>query len=182
MTGYLALLRGINVGGHNKVPMQALRKLCETLGWQQVQSYIQSGNLIFNANTLPVAEIETQLETALASHFGLQIPVLVRQAQDWPAYLAGNPFPACAEQSPQHLLLALAKAPLRPETLAALQARAAHDEQVAQVGEALWLCFGSGSGRSKLTPTLLDRLAGSPVTTRNWRTVCKLAELSAHSA
>ncbi len=177
----IGLLRGINLGSHNKVAMPALRALAEALGWQAVQTYLQSGNLVFTAAGAPAA-LEAQLEQAMERQFGLTIPVLVRTAEEWSAHAAGNPFPEAARDTPNYLLLALAKAPLLPGAAAALEARGASGERVAQVGEALWFYFPDGSGRSKLSPALINRLAGSPVTTRNWLTVLRLRELSATGA
>jgi uncharacterized protein (DUF1697 family) len=173
----IALLRGINVGGRNTVAMSALRELCAGLGWRDVQTYINSGNVIFRADA-PPAELELALEAALASSFGLTIAVVVRPAAAWPGYLAGNPFPGESEREPNLVMLALSKAPPRPDAVDALRERAGAGEQVAGAGDALWIHYGAGAGRSKLAPALLDRLVGSPVTTRNWRTALKLAELA----
>lgn len=175
---HIALLRGINVSGQNKLPMAELRTACAQLGWQDVQTYIQSGNLVFRAAGAAAA-LEHALEDLIAQHFGLTIPVIVRAAAEWPALVAGNPFPAASAATPNLVMLMLAKQPPHPDALAALQARAAAGEQLAQVGDALWAYFPAGSGRSKLAPTLIDRLVGSPVTARNWNTVLKLKALSA---
>lgn len=173
---YIALLRGINVGGV-KVPMAELRALCEgDLGWRGVETYIQSGNVIFEAGGEP-GTLEDRLERALERRFERAIPVLVRAAADWPGYVASNPFPDATEREPNVVMLALSKRPPRPDAVEALTARAAGGERIALAGGALWIHFASGSARSKLTPSVLDRLAGSPVTTRNWRTVQKLDEL-----
>ncbi len=177
MQRFIALLRGINVSGQNKIPMAELRAVCATMGWENVQSYIQSGNLIFYAETT-VAEQEADLEAAIAQHFGLTIRVIVRAAAHWPAYVQSNPFPAAAEATPNLLMLALAKRQPKPDAVAGLQERAAAGEQIAQVGDALWIHYPAGAGRSKLSPALFDRLVGSPVTSRNWRTVLKLHALS----
>jgi uncharacterized protein (DUF1697 family) len=177
METFIALLRGINVGGHNKIPMAELRSLCVNLGWGDVQSYIQSGNLIFKAGRGAV-HLETELEEAIDGLFGLSIPVIVRAAADWSAYMASNPFPNEAEREPNLVMLALSKAPPTEDAAQKLQERAADGERIAQVGDALWLHYPQGSGRTKLSPSLLDRLVGSPVTTRNWRTVLKLDELT----
>lgn len=174
---FIALLRGINVGGV-WIPMAELRALCEgDLGWSGVETYIQSGNVIFEADGEPAA-LEDELERAVARRFDLAIPVLVRAAADWPAYVAGNPFPEAAEREAKLVMLALSKRPPNPDAVEALTGRAAGGERIARAGDALWIHFASGSARSKLTPSVLDRLAGSPVTTRNWRTVLKLDELA----
>jgi uncharacterized protein (DUF1697 family) len=173
---FIALLRGINVSGANKLPMTDLRDLCAGLGWQAVQTYIQSGNLIFQADAA-TGQLEADLERAIAGRFGLNIAVMVRAAAAWPAYVAGNPFPGPSQEAPNLVMLALSKAPPAPDAVAKLRERAAAGEQIDRVGDALWIYFAGGSGRSKLSPALLDRLVGSPVTTRNWRTVLKLGEL-----
>ncbi len=120
---FIALLRGINVSGRNQLPMAELRSLCAGLGWGDVRSYIQSGNLVFGADADP-ASLEAGLEQAISRRFGLSIPVLVRAAADWPGYVAANPFPDASRTEPNLVMLA------------------------------------------------------SPVTTRNWRTVLKLAEIA----
>lgn len=177
MLPYIALLRGINVTGRNKIPMPELRALCAGLGWVGVQSYIQSGNLVFMAGDIP-ASLEAGLEQAIERQFGLSIPVIVRAASDWPAYVKGNPFPEASQREPNLVLLALSKAPPKPGAVEGLQQRAQNGERIAQVGDALWVHYAGGVGRSKLSPALLNRLVGSPVTGRNWRTVLKLDELA----
>jgi uncharacterized protein (DUF1697 family) len=174
---FLALLRGINVGGHNRVPMPELRSLCGDLGWSDVQTYIQSGNLVFRAGARP-ASLEGELERAIERGFGLSISVLVRAAADWPGLVAGNPFPEASESEPNLVMLALSKAAPKPDAVDRLRERAAGGERIVRVEDALWIHYAGGSGRSKLSPAVLDRLVGSPVTTRNWRTVLKLDELA----
>jgi uncharacterized protein (DUF1697 family) len=174
---FVALLRAINVSGHNKVPMAELRSLCADLGWRDVQSYIQSGNLVFKAAASP-SRLEAELEQAVERRFGLSIPILVRAAADWPAYIRGNPYPDASESEPNAVMLALSKTPPKPDAAERLRERAADCERIVQVGDALWLHYGGGMAKTKLTPALLDRLVGSPVTARNWRTVLKLYEMA----
>lgn len=177
MTTFIALLRGINVGGHRPVPMAELRVLCGELGLADAQTYIQSGNLVFAA-TGTARALEARLEQAIAGRFGFAVDVLVRGAAQWPGYVAGNPMPEAAEAQPNLVLLGLSKSPPRPDAVAALRERAAAGERVEAAGEALWFHFPQGSARTKLTPAAIDRAVGSPVTTRNWRTVQKLAEMA----
>lgn len=175
---FVALLRGINVGGRNKLPMAELRALCGELGWGDVESYIQSGNLIFRAVGAPAA-LEERLEGAIERRFGLTIPVLIRTAASWPSYLSGNPFPEASQREPNLVMLALSKSAPHPDTAERLLERATAGERVVQVDDALWIHFAGSVARSKLSPALFDRLVGSPVTTRNWRTVLQLNELAA---
>jgi uncharacterized protein (DUF1697 family) len=173
---YIALLRGINVSGRNKVPMAELRPLCGKLGWGNVQTYIQSGNVVFSATGNSKA-LELELERAVERRFGVSVPVIVRAAADWPAYVNGNPFPEASETHPSAVMMLLSKAPPKSDAAARLLERATHGERIIAVGDALWVYFKDGVADSKLSPALFDRLAGSPVTARNWRTVLKLDEL-----
>jgi uncharacterized protein (DUF1697 family) len=174
---FIALLRGINVGGKNLLPMAELRALCAGLGWEGVQTYIQSGNVVFRART-PRATLEQALERAIARRFDLAIPVIVRAARDWPALLAGNPFPEAARKEPNAVMVALSRRPPPDRAAAGVLERAVNGERVRQVGDVLWIHYARGVAKSKLSPGLLDRLVGSPVTTRNWRTALKLEELA----
>jgi uncharacterized protein (DUF1697 family) len=175
MTTFIALLRGINVGGKNKIAMADLRQLCESLGYRDVQTYIQSGNVVFTGTD--AAAIESTLERAIAAHFGLAIPVIARTAQQWPGYLKCNPFLAVSQREPNHLLMGLSKSRPAQGAVAALCERAARGELVEIAGDALWIFYAGGVARSKLSPALIDRVVGSSVTARNWRTVQQLAAM-----
>jgi uncharacterized protein (DUF1697 family) len=177
MDTFIALLRGINVGGHNQLPMPELRSLCAGLGWENVQSYIQSGNLLFQAGA-SAASLEAELERAIEHRFGLSIPVIVRAGADWPAYVKGNPYPEASRKEPNLVMLILSKAPPKEGAVEGLREYALSGERIDQVGDGLWIHYAGGVGRSKLSPALLDRLVGSPVTARNWRTVLKLDDLA----
>jgi uncharacterized protein (DUF1697 family) len=174
---FIALLRGINVGGHNKIPMRELCMLCADLGWVDVQSYIQSGNLVFRA-AAKAAQLETELEQAIERRFGLPIPILVRAAAVWPDYVRDNPFPDASQNEPNLVMLALSKAAPKKDAAEKLQERAVSGERIVQVGDAIWVHYAGGVAKSKLSPALFDRLVGSPVTARNWRTVLKLDEMA----
>jgi uncharacterized protein (DUF1697 family) len=176
----IALLRGINVGGRNQIPMADLRAVCVDIGWTDVQSYIQSGNLIFQADDAP-ADCEAELEQAIERSFGVSVPVLVRTPVEWTGYVADNPYAEVARSDPNQVMLALSKTPPRQAAVESLQARAADGERIMQIRDALWIHYAGGAGRSKLSPGVLDRLVGSAVTTRNWSTVHKLEELAGRS-
>lgn len=172
---FIALLRGINVGKSNRISMADLRVLCAALGWTDVRTYIQSGNVIFSADADATA-LERDLEQALERRFGLRVPVIVRSAARWLDYVRSNPFPEASEREPNLVMLALSKAFPQADAVERVRERATV-EQVECTDDALWIHYAGGSGRSKLTPALLDRSVGSPVTTRNWRTVLKLEQL-----
>jgi uncharacterized protein (DUF1697 family) len=173
---FIALLRAVNVGGR-KLPMAELKDLCAELGWTGVRTYIQSGNIVFDAEGEAEA-LEGRLETAIAKKFGFDAPVIVRSAAQWCEIVAANPFVAAAEKAPNWVLLGLAKQALKPDSATAIAAKGKAGERVEAAGEALWFDYPEGVGTSKLTPALIDRAAGSPVTARNWRTVLALQEMA----
>jgi uncharacterized protein (DUF1697 family) len=176
MKRFVALLRAVNVGGR-KLPMAELRELAAELGWGGVQTYIQSGNLVFEADG-ERATLERRLEEAIAARFKLEVPTMVRSAAEWPVY-AATPFPEAAEKEPNRLMLMLSKLPPMPDAAERLQERARDGERVAAAGDAVWIHYPSGAGTSRLSPSLIDRLIGSPATARNYRTVLRLREMLA---
>jgi uncharacterized protein (DUF1697 family) len=175
MTRMVALLRAVNVGGR-KLPMADFRKQVAELGWENVATYIQSGNLVFDAPCSP-AEAETALEALIRKHHGYAAPAIVRTRAQWAHYPDSNPFPDVARETPGHLLMLLSKQPPKADAAAAIAARATTGERVKQAGDALWIHFPEGSGKSKLTPALLDKAIGATATSRNYRTVCTLLDM-----
>ncbi len=176
MARLIALLRAVNVGGR-KLPMAELRTLCGELGWTDVETYIQSGNVVFTAPGTG-GEIERELEEAIEARFGMDVPVMVRTASQWAAYVAANPFPEAAEVEPNRLMLLVSKTAPDEHAADKLMERAQGGESVRAASGALWFHFPEGVGTSKLTPAAIDRIAGSPSTSRNWRTVLKLREMA----
>ncbi len=174
----VALLRGINVGGNKKIPMQILLDVAAAAGLVEVATYIQSGNLVFGT-TGSAAEAEVLLEKIIEKKFGFPVEVVVRTATQWNRYAAGCPFAAAQIERPSLLLLGLSKKPPLPDVAQKLRERAAHGERIEVKGDALWIDFQGGVGVSKLTPAVLDRAVGSTVTARNIRTVQELAQMLA---
>jgi uncharacterized protein (DUF1697 family) len=175
MARFVALLRAVNVG-KRKLPMAELRTLAGELGFEQAETYIQSGNLVFTAFG-SAAALEETLEAAIAKCFGFHSDAMIRTAAQWRALVAANPFADEAEREPNRLLTGVPKSKLQPGAAAALSAKADAGERVEEAGGALWFHYPSGVGRSKLSPALVDRAAGSPVTARNWRTMLRLEEM-----
>ncbi|MGA9580555.1 MAG: DUF1697 domain-containing protein [Allosphingosinicella sp.] len=176
MARLIALLRAVNVGGR-KLAMADLRTLCAELGWENVETYIQSGNVVFAAPG-ECGEIEKTLEEAIKGRFGMDVPVMVRTASQWSAYAAANPFPKAAEDEPNRLQILVSKQAPGDDAAERLMERAQAGEAVKAAGGALWFHFPAGVGTSKLTPAAIDKAAGSPSTGRNWRTVLKLKEMA----
>ncbi len=172
----VVLLRGINVGGHKKVPMADLRKLAESLGLDAPQTYIASGNLLATSGQ-PAAEIAARLEEALTDHFGFAVDVVTRTGDEWLTLERRCPFPGAARTRPKFMNVGFCQQEVAPGADDVLSPKLAESERVRADRDLLWLDYGDGVARSKLTPTALDAAAGAPVTCRNWNTVLRLTEM-----
>ena len=177
MMTYVALLRGINVGGHKPVAMAELRDLLARLGFVDARSLLQSGNLVFRGEARTGGRLERMLETEAAQRLGLETDFFVRTAKEWKAVVARNPFPKEAQRDPAHLLVTFLKQPPEVKDLAALRAAITGPELVGAVGLHAYIVYPNGIGRSRLTNTLIERTLRTRGTGRNWNTVLKLGAL-----
>jgi uncharacterized protein (DUF1697 family) len=173
----VALLRAVNVGGKNLVPMASLRALFEDLGFTRVRTLLQSGNVVFSGAAGPA--VEETLEKATRERLGVSADFLVRTAAEWSEIRAHNPFPEEARQDPGHLVVMCLKSAPAPGAVEALRAAIVGNERVAVEGRQAYLVYPDGIGRSKLTVALVERKLGARGTGRNWNTVEKLAAMLA---
>jgi uncharacterized protein (DUF1697 family) len=174
---FVALMRGINVGSTRKLPMADLRALSVKIGLQHPETYMQSGNLIVDADK-EADEVRGVLEKAIAKRFNLRVDVIVRRASQWNRYVTANPFANDAATVAKMLHLFLSRDPLKPTAAKELEQKAQAGERIAIARGVLWIDYGvSGVGKSKLTPLLVDKACGSPATGRNWNSVLKIGEI-----
>lgn len=179
MTIHLALLRGINVGGHKQISMADLRDLLTQLGLADVRSLLQSGNLVFGATGRTSAQLERLLETEAEKRLALQTDFFVRTAKEWEGVVAHNPFRKEATRDPGHLLVMFLKDAPSVTAVKALQAAVTGREVLRAGGKHLYIVYPDGIGRSRLTNAVIDKRLGTRGTGRNWNTVLKLAALTA---
>jgi uncharacterized protein (DUF1697 family) len=174
---YAALLRGVNLGARNRVRMPELRALVEELGCTDVGTYVQSGNVVFRSDRA-AATLAKGIEQAIRSELGLDVTVVLRSRRQLERLVAANPFgrPKGKENTLYVTFLA-AKPP--PERARRLREESFEPERFELVGEDVYLFFPDGYGSSKLNNALMERRLGVGATTRNWRTVTALAELTA---
>jgi len=178
MTVCIALLRAVNLPGHNKVAMRDLLGLLADLGMRDAQSLLQSGNLVFRAEKHTSLQLEQLLEHAARKRLGLDTHILVRTAKEWHAVIEQNPFPAEARSDPSHLLVvALKQAPARAGE-SGLQQAISGREIVRVKGKHAYIVYPDGIGRSRLTSALIEKHLGTRGTGRNWSTVLKLGTLA----
>lgn len=176
-TTYAALLRGVNLGALNRMKMPELRALVEGLGCTDVSTYLQSGNVVFRSDRAAGA-LAKSIEQGIGSELGLDIPVVIRSRRQLEQLVAGNPFGRPKEKENTLYVTFLAEKPER-QRVRRLADESFTPERFEVAGQDVYLSFPNGYGRSKLSNALLERRLGVPATTRNWRTVTALAELTA---
>ena len=175
MTTYVALLRGVNVGGSNKVPMADLRAMFEANGLADAQTLIQSGNVVFRADGTEAALV-SRIEAAIAETFSLSITVMVRSKAQLAKVLANDPF---ADAPPNLAHVAFLSARPAAKAVAALDPDRSPPDAFRVHGREVYLHYPNGSGRSKLTGDYLERVLGVRATARNRNTVGKLLAMMA---
>ena len=167
MTKYIALLRAVNVGGTGKLPMSALKAICCDAGLTSVETYIASGNVVFESKAAP-AKAKAALENRLAAHVGKPVGVMVRSASEMRAILNANPFP---KAEPKHTYVIFLDDPPSPDALTHVSGQ--QDEQMRLGEREIFVQYGRGMGRSKLKIP-----AAKAGTARNMNTVAKLVEIA----
>ena len=174
----VALLRGINVGGKNRLPMKELAAMFVDLGCDDVRTYIQSGNVLFRTSPTLGKDISSLISSSILSRFGYRVPVVTRTAQDLQEIVQANPFlEAGAETDKLHVVFL----PDLPDGahVEALDPNRSPSDEFAVLGREIYLHCPNGLARSKLTNNYFDSRLSTTSTMRNWRTVLELLELSA---
>lgn len=175
MSRYVALLRGVNVAGKNLLPMKELAALFVAAGCTGVKTYIQSGNVVFAATPKIAERIPKVIAQRIAEQFGLQVPVVVRSAEEWAAAIRNNPFLPGESEDALHVYF-LADPP-HPDHVDKLDANRSHPDRFTLSNREVYLHLPNGMGRTKLTNAYFDSKLKTVSTARNWRTVLKLHEM-----
>ncbi len=177
MATFLALFRGINVGGHQKVSMKELKALHEALGFRDVVTYIQSGNVVFTGDNADTSQISTSIADAFVQTFGFRVDVIVRSAAELSEIIARNPLPDQALSEPKWLVVLFLAARPTSTALEDLQ-RAYHGpEEMHLIEQEMYIFYTEGIGRSKLTLSLIEKKLHTTGTGRNWNTLLQLQKL-----
>lgn len=176
MNIYIALYRGINVGGKNSVKMESLRALHERLGHKGVKSYIQSGNIVFEASGSAEA-IARKMVAEFSKEFGFEAKIVVVDGKRWAAMVKSNPYAKFAAKNPKAVHAAICQGERSAKGLQALLTKTGGNEAFAVGNGIVYLHAPDGFGTSKFAAGM-EKACGVPMTVRNWRTVeelCKLA-------
>jgi uncharacterized protein (DUF1697 family) len=175
MRAYIVLLKGINVGGHKKVPMAELRELLTISGLQNVQTYIQSGNAIFQSSENNVHKLEQLIQEVIKSKFGFEVPVLIKTAKDLQRIINTCPFPEEKKQASYFTLLH----DVPDQELVQIASEKIYEgEEYEIIKDCIYFFCESGYGQAKFNANFFERKLKTFATSRNYNTMIKLIAMS----
>jgi uncharacterized protein (DUF1697 family) len=178
---YIALLRGVNVGGKNKLPMKSLGAICETHGCTAVRTYIQSGNIVFQASAKVAASFAGKVKLEVKKAFGFETTVILRTAEELRLVTGNNPFLKPGVDTKLLHVMFLADEPDLTDVVK-LNPVCENDEAFSLRGKEIFLYLPNGMGRSKMGGYAFDKVLHTVGSTRNWQTVTKLLALAEGAA
>src|SRR3984957_8532098 len=174
----VAMLRGVNLAGHQMIKMPALKTLCTSLGVRDVQTYIQSGNIIFREDKEDPSVLARRLEAKIESEFGFRPAVIVRTASELRKVIAKNPFSGRAGIEPSRLLVVFMDSVPTKQAREKVLAIPCEPEELHIHGRELYIYYPNGMARPKIPSGLIDRAVKTPCTGRNWNTGTKLLQMA----
>lgn len=176
---YISLLRGINVSGKNPLAMPELKQMYESLGFGSVQTYVQSGNVVFDAPRQDPAALAERIQTQIKQSFGFDVPVIMRTPQEFRQILEHNPFLTKRQETIDTLYVTFLKALPGAEQVQKISVVPQVADEFVLAGSEIYLFCPSGYGRTKFDNTFFEKKLAQTATTRNWKSVAALANLAA---
>lgn len=177
MENFIALLRGINVSGQKQIKMADLKTSFEALGFSKVQTYIQSGNVVFISKNSQTDELEKLIGKKILDEYGFQVPVIVIRSDEWKTIMKNNPFLGTKENESEKLYLTVLSEVPSAEDLKKLGGLDSGHDTYKIEGKNIYLYVPGGYGRTRINNNYFENKLKVSATTRNWKTVKKLSEL-----
>ena len=178
MAVIISMLRGVNVGGHNKIKMDALRALYESMKLREAQTYVQSGNVIFRTDERDIARLAKRIENGIERKLGFRPDVILRTATEMREVIARNPFAKRRGIEPSKLLVTFLGSDPGAEAREKILQIKCDPEELRIERRELYIYFPNGIGRSKLSWAGLEKTLKTPGTARNWNSVTKMLEMA----
>ena len=175
---FISMLRAVNLVHHNRIKMDALRSLYQSLKLEDPQTYVQSGNVIFRTKEGNAPQLAKKIQNAIARKFGFRPEVILRTPEEFRRVIAANPFAARSDVDPAQLLVTFLAAEPGAEARAELLALKPNPEELHLIGREIYIYFPNGAGRSKLQWSSLDKKLGTAGTARNWNSVMNMLEIA----
>lgn len=179
MSTYIAFLRGINVGGNHRIKMADLRALCEKIDFEEPQTTLQSGNIVFGSSTANSAVLAQQLTTAINATYGYHVEAFVRSAEEFQEIIAAAPLSAAQKADGSKAAIMFTRDDVATAALDALRDTYTDDEVFHAGAKEVYLYYPNGMGRSKLTYKMLESHLDTTGTVRNWNTIERIKALLA---
>jgi uncharacterized protein (DUF1697 family) len=174
----ISMLRGVNVGGHNKIKMDALRALYESLKFDDPRTYVQSGNVIFRTRATNAATLAKKIQNAIEGEFGFRPEVILRTTDELRKAIAASPFASHRNLEPSKVLVTFLTSEPGPDARSTLLDLKVHPEELHLKGRELYIYFPDGASRSKLPWSSVEKLLKTTGTARNWNSVTKMLEIA----
>ena len=178
MTTYISILRGINVSGRNMIKMDLLRSMYEHLGFMNVKTYIQSGNVIFQAHNKLPTELGQIISIQIQRNFGFEVPVIVLTVERLKAILERNPLKSGLTKDISYLYITYLASQPKEVCLGAFEKKKLQSEEIEVTEDAVYLFCPNGYGRTKLNNSFIETQLKISATTRNWKTSNELLNIS----
>jgi uncharacterized protein (DUF1697 family) len=178
MTTYISILRGINVSGHRIIKMDALRKMYADLNFQNIQTYIQSGNVIFQNKKSKPQDLENKIAKKITDNFGFVVPVMVKELAEIKEVLENNPFVHKRNKDISHLHVTFLSAEPSKDSIDKIQGGQYAADEFILTGKTIYLFCPNGYGNTKLTNIFFENKLKVTATTRNWKTTNELANIA----
>ncbi len=178
MQKYISILRGINVGGHKMIKMDALRKMCETLDFSDVETYIQSGNIIFTCKKTNFADLENKIAENIVKTFGFDVPVMVKEVEDVAIILQNNPFVKEANEDEKALHVTFLSEIPDTEAVEKIKNATYDGDKFVIVEKTVYLYCVNSYHKTKLSNNFFEKKLNVTATTRNWKTVNELVKIA----
>jgi uncharacterized protein (DUF1697 family) len=177
MTTHLALLRGINVSGHNMIKMEVLKSTLEAIGFQNVQTYIQSGNVFVDTDEESPAKVGFQIKQEIFKAFGHEVPIVVIGKADLEACLKNNPFLKEKEVDTKKLYVAFVSTTLRSDSINDLKISQFKPDEASIDGSRIFIKYAVGAGKTRFDQKYIEKKLSVTATIRNWNTVTQLLKM-----
>ena len=174
----VAMLRGVNLGAHNRIKMDALRDLCGSLDLLDVQTYVQSGNIVFRTKERNLSALAKKIRSGIEKKFGFNPEIILRSTSDLRNVIAKNPFAEMKDIEPGKLLVDFLSSEPSTDACKSVRAIKTDPETLHIDGREMYIYFPNGAGRSKLSWPALEKILKTPGTARNWNSVTKLLAMA----
>jgi uncharacterized protein (DUF1697 family) len=178
MTTYISILRGINVSGQKSIRMKSLQEMYENLGFQEVKTYVQSGNVVFKSNDLSAGELEKRIFHQIKNEYGFDVPVLVLSMDQLKKIIDHNPLSKDPGKDPAYLHVTFLAAKPVHVNAEHIDQKKSEKEEMVITEDAVYLYCPNGYGKTKLSNGFLESRLGVTATTRNWKTTNQLLRIA----